>query len=233
MELINKITKIIFQFKLHNYNIVFTDYLLTLFLVPTIVLIIFKVLLSFKKTERVFFTIYEMFLNNFTDSLGKEIEPYVPFLFSIFCFLYSFNFFSLLPFLYPITTNFKFNFTISVMIFLLLIVLIFRTHGIKAWKPFLPSGLPMVLKPFIFLIEFILFFVKPITLAFRISLNLAIGHIILEIFSSFAKGGVSNIPSLIIVTLMTIFEIMIGILQSYVFVTLSAVYIKDMISEEH
>jgi len=93
-----------------------------------------------------------------------------------------------------------------------------------------PSGTPSVLVPFIVLIELVRNFMRPITLAIRLAANMVAGHLLLVL----VRGP---IPIIRVTTLVAAFagllrliilEFGVSIIQAYVFITLSSLYIREV-----
>jgi F-type H+-transporting ATPase subunit a len=97
---------------------------------------------------------------------------------------------------------------------------------------FLPSGVPTLLLPLIFIIEVISFFIRPLSLAIRLFANMMAGHTLLHI----VVGFVAKLCSIHFLCAVVPFLFMLGIiflefgiacLQAYVFVVLLAIYFHD------
>ena len=90
------------------------------------------------------------------------------------------------------------------------------------------------------LIEIISFVSRPISLSVRLFANMLAGHITLKVFAGFvvmlmsagAWAALSPLPLLAIV-LLTAFELLVAVLQAYVFAILTCVYLNDAIHPGH
>lgn len=106
-----------------------------------------------------------------------------------------------------------------------------------------PAGVPKAIYIIVTPIEFISTFVlRPITLTLRLMMNMIVGHMLLVLFFSasvfftFALGQgwiVLGIGALGFGFIFTLFEILVAVLQAYVFALLTAVYIQLAVAEEH
>lgn len=108
----------------------------------------------------------------------------------------------------------------------------------------IPPGLPGWLKPIMFVLEFLTYFViRPLTLALRLFGNMMAGHLMLLVFIvggeylllhggniGLQGAGILSFASAI---LMTFFELLIEFLQAFIFTMLAALYIADAASEHH
>ncbi len=108
---------------------------------------------------------------------------------------------------------------------------------------FAPSGIPVFLVWFVAILEFIsTFLIRPVTLTLRLLMNMMVGHLMLVLFFSatwfffFTAGGfwaVLGAGTLAFGFAFTLFEILVAVLQAYIFAILTAVYIQLAIADEH
>lgn len=106
-----------------------------------------------------------------------------------------------------------------------------------------PPGVPWFLYPIVTPIEFISTFVlRPITLTLRLLMNMIVGHLLLVLFflaTSFfffevdGAAKAFGIGTLAFGFVFTLFEILVGVLQAYIFTLLTAVYIQLALVDEH
>ena len=105
---------------------------------------------------------------------------------------------------------------------------------------FVPSGVSPILLPFIVLIEVISFVSRPISLSVRLFANMLAGHITLKVFGAFVAAlvgagafAVIAILPLAMTVILTGFELLVAVLQAYVFAILTCVYLNDAIHPGH
>jgi F-type H+-transporting ATPase subunit a len=106
-----------------------------------------------------------------------------------------------------------------------------------------PPGVPPFLYIIVTPIEFISTFVlRPITLTLRLMMNMVVGHLLLVLFFAathfffFTLGDwwtLFGLGTLAFGTVFTFFEILIAVLQAYIFALLTTVYIQLALAEEH
>ncbi len=106
-----------------------------------------------------------------------------------------------------------------------------------------PPGVPPALYIIVTPIEFIsTFIIRPITLTLRLMMNMVVGHLLLVLFFSAtqfffftADGGFKlfGAGTLVFGFAFTLFEVLIAVLQAYIFALLTAVYIQLALAEEH
>ncbi len=177
-------------------------------------------------------------------SIGKKYEKFLPFLLTVFFFIWIANLLGLIPFIGG------FNVTGNIAVALVLALLTFivtAANGNKdywmhiLWTPGVPWWLKVPI-PLMFIIEFIGFLSKPIVLMLRLFANITAGHIIILAFVSLififdnlygAAGGFGvSVVSVIFSIFMFCIELLVAFLQAYVFTLLSALYFGSAV-EEH
>ena len=185
--------------------------------------------------------------------IGHEGRKYFPFVFTLFIFIMTMNLFGLLNFIglahmFTPTSQVAVTATLALITMGLVIVVGFVKNGLGFFKLFVPSGVPIGILPFLVLIEFISFLVRPITLTLRLFGNMLGGHVVLAIFGSFvaalgayalSTGGAAYaalIPSVLsfgMVVALTALELIVGFLQAFVFAALACVYLNDVVNLGH
>jgi F-type H+-transporting ATPase subunit a len=181
------------------------------------------------------------------DVIGsREFLRFVPLLFTLFTLILVNNVFAIIPVIqYPTMSRVAFPAALTIFVFVLYHYLGIRKHGLGGYfKSLVPPGLPTPLIPYIFVLELITyFFTRPVTLALRLFGNMFAGHLLLLLFVTgaqymiFDSGspvlGVFGVFSYGAGFVMTIFEILVEVLQAYIFTLLTALYIAGALADEH
>jgi len=103
---------------------------------------------------------------------------------------------------------------------------------------FLPSGAPLIIAPFLVLIELISYIARVFSLAIRLFANMMAGHALLKIIAGFAWSLMNCsgflffaylIPFLVLIPLIGL-ECVVAIIQAFVFTTLCTIYLKDSLN---
>ena len=184
---------------------------------------------------------YEFVASTVRGTMGQEGMRFFPFVFSLFMFVIFSNIIGLIPYTFTVTSQIVVTFAFAAMVIGIVIVYGVMRHGSHFLGLFVPSGVPAALLPFIVLIEIISFVSRPVTLSVRLFANMLAGHITLKVFGAFVAmmlgGGafaalMSPLPLLAIV-LLTAFELLVAVLQAYVFAILTCVYLNDAIHPGH
>lgn len=180
------------------------------------------------------------------DIIGHEGIRFAPYLASLFLFILFNNVWGIVP-----GVQLSPNAHVAFPAFLaVLSYIIFNYVGIKKFgfrkyvlNQLIPPGTPWGLLPLLIPIEFAsTFILRPLTLALRLFANVFAGHIILLVFTlggfvlfasdNFLLKGVSFVSWAFAIVL-TLFELMVAVLQAYVFILLTSVYVQGALAEEH
>jgi F-type H+-transporting ATPase subunit a len=178
-------------------------------------------------------------------SLGpKRSEKFLPYLLTIFFFIWINNMMGLIP-IFPGGANVTGNIAVTMVLALFTFTITSISGNKNYWKDiFNPPGVPWWLKiplPLIPIIEFVGILIKPIVLMIRLFANITAGHIIaLGFFSLIFIFGEMNVaigyavsPLTIAFTIfMTMIELLVALIQAFVFTLLSSLYFS-MATEEH
>ncbi|BBB00217.1 putative ATP synthase A chain [Actinacidiphila reveromycinica] len=176
--------------------------------------------------------------------IGKKGDKYVPFLTSIFFFVWLMNIMSIIPVAqFPATSRFAFPVGLAALVFITYMYLTFKNNGFRGGIKNLVwiDGLPWPLVPLIVVLEFFSnVILRPFTLAVRLWANMFAGHMLIVMFS--VASWYLLTPSLftavsgasfIIALLMTTLEVLIQFLQAYIFTLLASIYIQGALEEGH
>ena len=183
-------------------------------------------------------SLYEFIADLVGSQVGKhEGKRFVPFVFALFTFILVGNLLGLLPYAFTYTSHIAVTFTLAFIVFVLITVVAFVLHGKKFFGYFFPEGAPIWLAPIIIPVEVISYLSRPVSLAIRLFANMTAGHVLLKVFATFIVllGGLGAVgPFIAILPLATNvaivgFEILVALLQAYVFAILTSIYLHDAV----
>ncbi|RME66733.1 MAG: F0F1 ATP synthase subunit A [Alphaproteobacteria bacterium] len=185
--------------------------------------------------------LYSFVANMVRDTVGMEGRPYFPFIFSLFAFILVANLVGMLPYAFTVTSHITVTMAFAAFIFFATIVIALARHGLGFFSMFWPSGIPILIMPLIVPIEIISFLSRPITLSVRLFANMTAGHILLKVFGGFmisllATGSlwaILTLPVLGMAVAMTALELLVAVLQAYVFALLTCIYLNDAVHLNH
>ncbi len=179
------------------------------------------------------------FGRNLGGQVGEEGRKWFPYSLSLFVFVLVLNLIGLFPNSYPVTSNISFTLTLALLTFILTQYEGFSRNGALPYlKSFVPPGLPWkpLMVPFMWFIEILGEFTKPLTLGMRLYANMLAGHLLIFVFLSFILyfGTFMAVISVPMAVVIFAFEIFVAVLQAYIFAILTQVYIElAMFREEH
>ena len=179
--------------------------------------------------------IYGLVTQLVSDIITIGSEKYLPFMTVLFVFIMSNNLIGLVPYSFTVTSHITLTFLMSFSIFVAMNIIGFQRHGVELFSLFLPANTTFFLALLLVPIELISYIAKPISLGVRLFINLMAGHSLLKVIVGFSwnmllvenlKGIVFIFPLLILVLLMGL-ELGVAVIQAYVFITLTAIYLND------
>jgi F-type H+-transporting ATPase subunit a len=184
---------------------------------------------------------YEFVANTIRSSAGSEGMKFFPLVFSLFMFIMVSNMIGIIPYTFTISSHIIVTASLALLVFFTVLVYGFYKNGLKFFKLFVPSGIPIVIMPLVVLIEIISFLSRPISHSVRLFANMLAGHITLKVFASFVTmlgamgivGWAGAILPLGLTVALTALELLVAFLQAYVFTILTCIYINDAIHPGH
>ena len=230
----------IFDIKLYNADISFTNSALSMLIAVSLASIMFYV--GSKKNgsapNRLQVLVemsYDFIANMVRDNVGSGGKAFFPFIFILFLFILFGNVLGMVPYNFTYTSHIIVTFGLAGFIFLAVTFIGIIRHGVSFLKFFVPSGVPIALLPILIPIEVISYLVRPVSLSLRLFANMMAGHTMLKVFASFIVllGFLGGWAPLLLVVILTGFEIMIAVLQAYVFTILCCLYLNDALHLHH
>lgn len=193
------------------------------------------------RTQMLAEMLYEFVLKMVSENIGLKGRKYFPFVFTLFLFVLMGNLLGLLPYAFTYTSHLVVTGTLALMVIFAVIIFGVINHGLHFFSLFVPSGVPKLLLLFIVPLEMVSFFVRPLTLSVRLFANMMAGHIVLKVILSFAVsaaslGAVGVVLGFLPVFAnagMLMFELLVAVVQAYVFAILACVYLKDSVDIHH
>jgi F-type H+-transporting ATPase subunit a len=184
---------------------------------------------------------YEFIAGTVRSSAGEEGMRFMPLVFSLFMYILILNLFGMIPMGFTVTSHIIVTFALAAIVILTVIVYGVMKHGTHFFGLFVPSGVPMWLLPLMVMIEVISFISRPISLSVRLFANMLAGHIALKIFAGFvATLLTASVWTVILAPLplaltvaLTALEVLVAVLQAYVFATLTSIYLNDALHPGH
>lgn len=161
---------------------------------------------------------------------GQDGLKYFPLIFSLFMFILACNIMGMMPYSFTVTSHIIVTFAMAICVFLGCTLLAIFKHGpVKFLHFFLPEGTPIWMAPLMIFIELFSYLARPASLSIRLAANLMAGHTMLKVIAGFVimLGLIGGWAPFIFLVILTGFEILIALLQAYVFTVLTCVYLSD------
>jgi len=166
------------------------------------------------------------------DNVGKEGMKYFPFIFTLFMFIFFGNVLGLLPYSFTFTSHIIVTAALALFIFVAVTVIGFARHGLHYLHLFLPPNTPLPMAFVLVPLEIMSYFIRPVSLSLRLFANMLAGHVLLKVLAGFvvSLGVVFGIIPFLAVLGVTMLEIMVALIQAYVFTLLTCIYLNDAIN---
>ena len=165
-------------------------------------------------------------------NIGPKYKRFMPYLLTVFFFIWFLNLFGLTPLGVNVTGNISVTLALALITFL-----ITQFSGNKNywkhifWMPGVPVPMKFILAP----IELLGVFIKPFALMIRLYANIMAGHVVLMSIIAlvfFVQNWIGGGLSLFLAFFLSIIELLVAALQAYIFTLLSALYFGFAV-EEH
>ena len=181
------------------------------------------------------------------DIIGPEGARYVPYLAAVFLFILVGNLFEVTPLInFPITARMAIPAFLAIVTYVIFVFVGFGRNKFRfLFDTVWPKHVPIGLRWLVGIIELVsIFLLRPFTLAVRLFANMVAGHLMLTLLlgsgviflTSFPEIGAKalvGIPWFVLGLAIYLFEIVVSVLQAYIFTLLSAVYIQSSVHFEH
>ena len=185
---------------------------------------------------------YEFVATMIRSTAGAEGMKFFPLVFSLFMFICVSNLVGIIPYTFTVSSHIIVTATLALLVFFIVLFYGLYKNGLKFFKIFMPSGIPIFIAPLVIFIEVLSFFLKPISHSVRLFANMLAGHIALKVFAGFvamlgvslgAVGWIGGIAPLALTVALTALELLVAFLQAYVFAILTCIYLNDALHPGH
>ncbi len=185
---------------------------------------------------------YEFVAGTIRSTAGAEGMKFFPLVFSLFMFICVTNLVGIIPYAFTVSSHIIVTAALALLVFFIVLIYGLYKNGLKFFKIFMPSGVPVFVLPLVIFIEVLSFFLKPVSHSVRLFANMLAGHIALKVFAGFvamlgvslgAIGWIGGIAPLALTVALTALELLVAFLQAYVFAILTCIYLNDAIHPGH
>lgn len=170
-----------------------------------------------------------------SDVAGREGLQYFPYILTLFLFILFANLLALIPASFSPTSHIAVTAIMALAVFLTVTALGFYKHGTSFLSLFWVASAPTVaLRIVLAFIEVISYFVRPLSHSVRLAGNVMAGHAVFKVFAGFAGAlGVGAVLPILGIVAIYGLEVMVAVIQAYVFAILTCVYLNDALHPHH
>jgi F-type H+-transporting ATPase subunit a len=184
---------------------------------------------------------YEFVASTIRSTAGSEGMKFFPLIFSLFMFIMISNFIGIIPYTFTVSSHLIVTVALALVVFFTVLFYGLYKNGLKFFRIFVPSGVPIAILPLVMFIEVLSFFLRPVSHSVRLFANMLAGHIALKVFASFIGmlgalgflGWAGAVLPLGLTMALTALELLVAFLQAYVFAILTCIYLNDAIHPGH
>ena len=185
---------------------------------------------------------YEFVASTIRSNAGAEGMKFFPLIFSLFMFICVSNLIGVIPYAFTVSSHIIVTAALALLVFFTVLIYGLYKNGLKFFKIFVPSGIPIYILPLVVFIEIFSFFLRPISHSVRLFANMLAGHIALKVFAGFvamlgvslgAIGWIGGVAPLALTVALYALELLVAFLQAYVFAILTCIYLNDALHPGH
>jgi F-type H+-transporting ATPase subunit a len=177
--------------------------------------------------------VYGFIYNMVEEVTGHDGVKYFPYIMTLFLFILFSNLLGLLPMSFATTSHVAVTVVLALMVFVGVTVLGFMRKGVGFLSMFWVSSAPLALRPILALIEVISYFVRPVSHSIRLAGNILAGHAVIKVIAGFATLVVASPFVVGAVGAIYGLELLVAVVQAYVFTILTCVYLRDAVGGAH
>src|SRR4029078_5207300 len=161
---------------------------------------------------------YEFVSSMIRSTAGADGLKFFPLVFSLFMFICVSNLIGIIPYTFTVSSHIIVTVALALLVFITVLIYGFYKNGLKFFKIFVPSGVPIYVLPLVVFIEVLSFFLKPVSHSVRLFANMLAGHIALKVFAAFvamlgvslgAIGWIGGIAPLALTVALTALELLV------------------------
>jgi F-type H+-transporting ATPase subunit a len=185
---------------------------------------------------------YEFVATTIRSTAGADGMRFFPLVFSLFMLICVSNLVGIIPYTFTISSHIIVTVALALLVFFIVLFYGLYRNGMKFFKIFIPSGIPIFVMPLVVFIEIFSFFLRPVSHSVRLFANMLAGHIALKVFAGFvvmlgvslgAVGWIGGVLPLALTVALTALELLVAFLQAYVFAILTCIYLNDTLHPGH
>ena len=174
------------------------------------------------------------FIHNMVEEVtGHDGVKYFPYVMTLFLFVLFANLLGLVPMSFTTTSHVAVTVVLALLVFLGVTILGFAKQGIGFLGMFWVTSAPAPIRPILAVIEIISYFVRPVSHSVRLAGNMMAGHAVIKVIAGFASLAAVSPVVIGAVTAIYALELLVAVVQAYVFTILTCVYLRDAVGGAH
>lgn len=185
--------------------------------------------------------LHELVSKTLRENAGDEGIRFFPLVFSLFMFLLVANLVGMFPYAFTVTSHIIVTFALAMLVSLTVTLYGVWRNGLGFFRLFMPAGVPPLLAPVIVPIEIVSYISRPVSHSVRLFAVMLAGHITLKVFAGFvvalgglgALGFVGALLPLAMTVTLTGLELLMSVIQAYIFTMLTCMYLNDALNPGH
>uniref|UniRef100_A0AAU7YSL4 ATP synthase subunit a n=1 Tax=Haematopinus quadripertusus TaxID=1453187 RepID=A0AAU7YSL4_9NEOP len=159
--------------------------------------------------------------------LFHNYKDFVLLLYALFVLILFSNLFGLSPYVFTVSSHLVYSLGYSLPLWLGGIL--YSLH--KSWESLTahltPLGSPLVLAPFLVIIELVSLLIRPISLGVRLMANMTAGHMVMSLVEQWSIASMSSLLYSSLIVVLILFELGVALIQAYVFTSLLSLYFEE------
>jgi F-type H+-transporting ATPase subunit a len=185
--------------------------------------------------------VYEFVATTLRANAGEQGMRFFPLVFSLFMFILVANLVGMFPYAFTVTSHLIVTFALAMLVFSTVTLYGLFKHGTRFFRLFVPDDVPLILTPIIVPIEVISYLSRPVSHSVRLFAVMLAGHITLKVFAGFVVsmgslgtlGVIGAILPFGMTVALTALELLMAVIQAYVFTMLTCMYLNDALHPGH
>jgi F-type H+-transporting ATPase subunit a len=185
------------------------------------------------RTQSIAEMIYGFVHNMVEETTGHDGVKYFPYVLTLFLFILFANLLGLIPTSFAPTSHVAVTVTLALLVFLSVTILGFVRKGVGFLGMFWVQSAPLPVRPVLAVIEVISYFVRPVSHSIRLAGNIMAGHAVIKVLAGFASMVI--VSPIVVGSVAVIYglELLVAVVQAYVFTLLTCVYLRDAVGDAH
>nr|YP_002727953.1 ATP synthase F0 subunit 6 [Physopelta gutta]ABZ02103.1 ATP synthase F0 subunit 6 [Physopelta gutta] len=164
----------------------------------------------------------------FKTLLGPNSKGMTLMMISLFMFILMNNIMGLLPYIFTSSSHMTFTLTLALPMWLSLMLYGWINKTNHMFAHMIPTGTPMMLMPFMAIIETMSNIIRPGALAVRLMANMIAGHLLMSLLGNNLQANMMMPMIIMIQMMLMLFEVAVAVIQSYVFSVLMTLYTSEL-----